>query len=531
MSLNRCNREHTLTQRDHNPLAGLSSEDRSILEYYEFCRENGRPYFGPIMWASQGLPLRHVAMQELIRFESSRAGTRRFDILEVGSWAGGSAITWAEALARHHRRQGRVVCVDPWKPYFDPAKRPDAPVYRAMSAALLNDTIYDLFLHNVSSAGYDDIVVARRGDSGATLPMLPRRAFDVVFIDGDHSYAAVRRDLEATFELVRDGGILCGDDLELQLSEIDIGYARTQLEADYIRDPATGKEYHPGVTLAVGELLGTVSNLVGFWAVRREGARWSPVDFSQFVCGQERIPMHLRTRGAGDPVFEDWRRRRRQGFAGGQIKLQPAVERDADTVKPKVLLVQLEFSKWAQAKAWSYVGNFAVEDGLRANGCECVTLPVFCDVPDNSPSSWLHHAKDLLAGQRFDQVWVWLVHNRYSEACLEWIAELAPVRVGVIMESLRYSEDDCLRWSHLRERARFVERQLNYMTHALVADEHDADLLNQTGLVQALFWPAAVPARFITATIERPSRREAVFHGELYGGWPSPPPSQGGRGP
>ena len=206
MSLNRCNREHTLTQRDHNPLAGLSSEDRSILDYYEFCRENGRPYFGPIMWASQGLPLRHVAMQELIRFESSRAGTRRFDILEVGSWAGGSAITWAEALARHHRRQGRVVCVDPWKPYFDPAKRPDAPVYRAMSAALLNDTIYDLFLHNVSSAGYDDIVVARRGDSGATLPMLPRRAFDVVFIDGDHSYAAVRRDLEAALELVRDGG-------------------------------------------------------------------------------------------------------------------------------------------------------------------------------------------------------------------------------------------------------------------------------------------------------------------------------------
>ena len=96
----------------------LSSADCSELDYYEFCREKARPYFGPIMWASQGLPLRHVAMQELVRLESSRVGTRRFDILEVGSWAGGSAITWSEALARQHRRHGRVICVDPWKPYF-----------------------------------------------------------------------------------------------------------------------------------------------------------------------------------------------------------------------------------------------------------------------------------------------------------------------------------------------------------------------------------------------------------------------------
>lgn len=186
-------------------------------------------------------------------------------------------------------------------------------------------------------------------------------------------------------------------------------------------------------------------------------------------------------------------------------------------VKPKILLVQLEFSVWAQAKAWSYLGGFAVEDGLRANGCECVTLPAFQDVQDHLPQSWLRHAKDLLADQRFDQVWVWLVHNRYSDEFLQWIAELAPVRVGLIMESLEYHEEDYQRWPHLRERAGFVERQVRYMTHVLTADEHDADVLNQSGLVQALFWPSAVPARFITTTIEPPSRGEAAFYGELYG--------------
>ena len=59
--------------------------------------------------------------------------------------------------------------------------------------------------------------------------MLPRHAFDIAFIDGDHAYTAVLRDLQAACELIRDGGILCGDDLELQIAEIDIGYARTQL--------------------------------------------------------------------------------------------------------------------------------------------------------------------------------------------------------------------------------------------------------------------------------------------------------------
>ncbi|MBI5671911.1 MAG: glycosyltransferase, partial [Nitrospirae bacterium] len=184
---------------------------------------------------------------------------------------------------------------------------------------------------------------------------------------------------------------------------------------------------------------------------------------------------------------------------------------------PKILLVQLEFGTWAQAKAWSYLGNFAVEDGLRANGCDCVTLPALSGVPDSSPLSWLHHAKQLLAGQRFDQVWVWLVHNRYSDAFLEWVAELAPVRVGLIMESLEYSEEDCRRWPHLRDRAAFVKGQIRHMTHVLTADERDADVFKQSGLVPALFWPSAVPSRFITETIERPSRREAAFYGELYG--------------
>ena len=46
-----------------------------------------------------------------------------------------------------------------WKPYFDVAKRPDAAVYREMSQALAKDTIYDLFLHNITTAGHTHLVL------------------------------------------------------------------------------------------------------------------------------------------------------------------------------------------------------------------------------------------------------------------------------------------------------------------------------------------------------------------------------------
>ena len=50
------------------PHADTESNGSSQLdvEYYQFCREQMRPYFGRVMWASQGLPLRHAVMQELV---------------------------------------------------------------------------------------------------------------------------------------------------------------------------------------------------------------------------------------------------------------------------------------------------------------------------------------------------------------------------------------------------------------------------------------------------------------------------------
>jgi len=51
-----------------------------------------------------------------------------------------------------------------------------------------------------------------RLDSIKAAKLFPNKYFDMIFIDADHSYEGVSKDIDAWFSKVRNGGILCGDD-------------------------------------------------------------------------------------------------------------------------------------------------------------------------------------------------------------------------------------------------------------------------------------------------------------------------------
>ena len=44
--------------------------------------------------------------------------------------------------------------------------------------------------------------------------------FDVVYIDGDHSYEGVKRDLEVAYKKVKKGGLICGHDYGLNFISV-----------------------------------------------------------------------------------------------------------------------------------------------------------------------------------------------------------------------------------------------------------------------------------------------------------------------
>src|SRR6185503_20791796 len=106
----------------------------------------GRPYFGPALRALQGPPERHQYIRPVVNAVKNAAGP--LEILEIGSWAGASAISWAAAL-KELGLQGRVTCVDAWLPYFDLEKEKGGH-YERMNRAAETGMIYKLFQHNVS---------------------------------------------------------------------------------------------------------------------------------------------------------------------------------------------------------------------------------------------------------------------------------------------------------------------------------------------------------------------------------------------
>lgn len=258
------------------------------LQYARQIRR-GKPYFGQLHAAAQGAAagahniersrLREQNMRRLLRC-AAYAAQQRVRVVEVGSWAGWSAIIWAKAIQEMCSGGGDVVCVDPWGSYLDLTRDRD-PVYKAMAAAVRKDAILRLFHHNMRASGVSNMVHTLRGTSDSCLPLLRGEHFHLVFIDGDHSYAAVKKDLENASRLVLEGGVLCGDDLDLQYEDLDEACMRSQLSIDYPRDPKSGQRYHPGVTLAVWEFFNSrVSCWDGLWAMRKTGLGWSRLELS-----------------------------------------------------------------------------------------------------------------------------------------------------------------------------------------------------------------------------------------------------------
>lgn len=58
-----------------------------------------------------------------------------------------------------------------------------------------------------------------KSDSSKYLSSVENNYYDIIYIDGDHSYEGVKKDLEASFEKVKDGGFIMGHDYEMNLEK------------------------------------------------------------------------------------------------------------------------------------------------------------------------------------------------------------------------------------------------------------------------------------------------------------------------
>lgn len=139
-----------------------------------------------------------------------QASTRR-RVVEIGSWKGRSMKALALSVFEV------AYAVDHWME----DSPPDAPRrmvdhdYREVVARGSGAVKAD-FLKNLSQ----EIATGKCIPTGLSSvqsiqklkELLGGRKVDMVFIDGDHEYAEVKRDIELYRPLIEDGGLLCGHD-------------------------------------------------------------------------------------------------------------------------------------------------------------------------------------------------------------------------------------------------------------------------------------------------------------------------------
>lgn len=122
-------------------------------------------------------------------------------IVEVGSYQGRSTRAMGDSA------KGVVYAVDDWKGL----RTVDTEWWTAATPKEERETLFERFTGNVKDLIYTGKIKVVISDH-AKVAGLPFPKMDMVFIDGDHSYAGVKRDIETWLPLLNDGGILCGHD-------------------------------------------------------------------------------------------------------------------------------------------------------------------------------------------------------------------------------------------------------------------------------------------------------------------------------
>lgn len=176
-------------------------------------------------------------------------------VAEVGSFLGnGSTLALLEVV---RQAGGRLHCIDTWKGNENVQWHLD--LAREYS-------LFDTFMHYVRQAGGEQYVAPIAMTSEEALEEFDDGACDLVFIDGDHSFAGVSFDIQGWKAKVKPGGILCGHDCEVALDEVDENLIDRNLAHDFVEiDNSRFHGVHPGVVRAVDDCFGNSATL---WAHR-----------------------------------------------------------------------------------------------------------------------------------------------------------------------------------------------------------------------------------------------------------------------
>lgn len=138
-------------------------------------------------------------------------------VIEVGSWMGASTCFLAAGLRGQH---ARILAVDNFQGLSTCGE--DAAWYQRHFRRLETNSTLEIFRSNCAVLGLSHRAEPVVSDSLAAATALAehRGRVDLIFIDGDHSYAACRDDIAAWTPFVKPGGVIAFHDFGSRASGV-----------------------------------------------------------------------------------------------------------------------------------------------------------------------------------------------------------------------------------------------------------------------------------------------------------------------
>lgn len=136
--------------------------------------------------------------------------------VEIGSWLGKSSLVLSKGLKG--KTQPKLYCIDPFNGDADAV---DKAMYgREMST--LDRTLEETFLDNMRRHNVEDVVRPLVGYSFEFAADF-KEPIDLLFIDGNHDYAAVLQDYEQWSPLLKPGGLIAFHDVVMEPDPDPVG--------------------------------------------------------------------------------------------------------------------------------------------------------------------------------------------------------------------------------------------------------------------------------------------------------------------
>jgi len=177
--------------------------------------------------SKQILDHQYIVLREL----AVMAASPNMQAVEIGSWTGLSAVLIGEVIQRVN---GNLYSIDWYKGSTDGAAH--------LKAATEVFDVPSIFRQNIEHFKLENTVQLWIKTSEEAAKEFKDRSLNFIFIDGDHTYEAVKKDINLWYPKLMKNGIICGHDY---------------------------KHNNSAVCLAVDELLPGASNLEDIWWIRR----------------------------------------------------------------------------------------------------------------------------------------------------------------------------------------------------------------------------------------------------------------------